>query len=63
MRSAMICCRGGGIAQVSARQEYRHLVDSLNLPVRERLEERRARRAVWQECVREQPVFEHIAGP
>ncbi|WP_027835148.1 division plane positioning ATPase MipZ [Maritalea myrionectae] len=54
---------GGGVAQVSARQEYRHLVDALNLPVRERLEERQARRAEWQKRVMEQPVFEHIAGP
>ncbi|MGJ8529744.1 division plane positioning ATPase MipZ [Maritalea sp.] len=53
---------GGGVSQISARQEYRRLVDILNLPVRERIEERRARREEWRARVRENAAFEHVAA-
>jgi chromosome partitioning protein len=53
---------GGGVSQISARQEYRKLVDALNLPVRERIEERRARREEWRARVRENAAFEHLAA-
>lgn len=53
---------GGGVSQISARQEYRKLVDALNLPVKERIEERRARREEWRARVRENAAFEHLAA-
>jgi len=52
----------GGVSQISARQEYRKLVDSLNLPVRERVEERKARRKEWRARVLENAAFQHVAA-
>ncbi|WP_299348952.1 division plane positioning ATPase MipZ, partial [uncultured Maritalea sp.] len=53
---------GGGVSQISARQEYRKLVDSLNLPVRELIEERKARRDEWRARVLENEAFHHVAA-
>ena len=53
----------GGVARVShasARQEYKQLVDALNLPIRERAEKRKAARAEWSARSGEEPVFNHL---
>ncbi|MEX0859846.1 MAG: division plane positioning ATPase MipZ, partial [Cucumibacter sp.] len=53
-----------GVAKVShasARQEYRQLVDALNLPIRERAAERKQARDEWSARSGEAPDFNHLA--
>jgi chromosome partitioning protein len=49
------------ISHVSARQEYRNLVDALHLPVSEKAEARRAALAAWSESEEAPPGFEYMA--
>ncbi len=54
----------GGVTSVShtsARQEYRQLVEALNLPIRERADERKKARDEWTSRADEQQDFEHLA--
>jgi len=56
--------RVGGVSTVShmsARQEYRQLVEALNLPVRSRTEQRREARAQWAANSTKTLQFNHLA--
>lgn len=53
-----------GVASVShesARQEYKQLVEALNLPIRERAEKRKQARAEWKAASNQKPGFDHLA--
>ena len=49
------------MSHVSARQEYRNLVDALNLPTSEKADARRAALAAWSQADGTPPQFEHMA--
>jgi chromosome partitioning protein len=49
------------MSHISARQEYRNLVDALNLPASEKAEARRAAMAAWSENGNAPIQFEHMA--
>jgi chromosome partitioning protein len=54
----------GGVSTVShasARQEYRQLVEALNLPIRERAVNRRKAREEWTASAAEPAKFSHLA--
>jgi len=48
------------MSHISARQEYRMLVDALQLPISERAEARRAAMAAWSKGAAEPAQFEHM---
>jgi chromosome partitioning protein len=50
------------MSHLSARQEYRQLLDALRLPVSERTEARRAALAAWTENEKAPLQFDHMAG-
>jgi chromosome partitioning protein len=55
----------GGVtsmSHVSARQEYRSLLDALRLPISERADARRAARAAWSQNKDAPSLFDHMAG-
>ena len=49
------------MSHLSARQEYRNLVDALNLPASEKADARRAALAAWSESEAVPTPFEHMA--
>jgi chromosome partitioning protein len=49
------------MSHISARQEYRMLVEALQLPVNERAEARRAAVAAWSKSAADPLQFEHMA--
>jgi len=49
------------MSHISARQEYRNLVDALNLPVNEKADARRAALQAWSESEAVPTPFEHMA--
>lgn len=49
------------MSHISARQEYRMLVDALQLPINERAEARRAAAAAWSKSAADPLKFEHMA--
>ncbi|MDR3474596.1 MAG: division plane positioning ATPase MipZ [Devosia sp.] len=49
------------MSHISARQEYRNLVEALNLPVSEKADARRAALAAWTESEAVPTPFEHMA--
>jgi len=50
------------MSHISARQEYRNLVDALHLPVNEKADARRAALAAWSESEAVPMPFEHLAS-
>jgi chromosome partitioning protein len=51
------------MSHLSARQEYRQLLEALRLPVSERAEARKAALAAFGEGQGAAPAFEHMASP
>ncbi|HTJ56981.1 MAG TPA: division plane positioning ATPase MipZ [Devosiaceae bacterium] len=49
------------MSHISARQEYRALVEALNLPMSERADARRAALAAWADGASSPAAFEHLA--
>ena len=49
------------MSHISARQEYRNLVEALNLPVSEKADARRAALLTWNESEAVPTTFEHMA--
>jgi chromosome partitioning protein len=49
------------MSHISARQEYRNLVEALNLPANEKADARRAALAAWTESEAVPTPFEHMA--
>ncbi|MHB1108999.1 MAG: division plane positioning ATPase MipZ, partial [Devosia sp.] len=49
------------MSHASARQEYRVLLEVLQLPVSERAETRRAAQAAWAQSANQPLRFEHMA--
>ena len=49
------------MSHISARQEYRTLVEALNLPVSEKAEARRAAISVWSKNDNGPLIFDHMA--
>jgi chromosome partitioning protein len=49
------------MSHLSARQEYRQLLEALRLPVNERAEARRAAMAAWSDNERTASQFDHMA--
>jgi chromosome partitioning protein len=50
------------MSHLSARQEYRQLLEALRLPVSERADARRAALAAWSEAEGAPLHFDHMAG-
>lgn len=50
------------MSHVSARQEYRNLVNALNLPTSDKANARRVALATWSETEANPPQFEHMAS-
>ena len=50
------------MSHVSARQEYRNLVNALNLPTSDKANARRVALATWSETEGNPPQFEHMAS-
>jgi chromosome partitioning protein len=51
------------MSHVSARQEYRALVDALNLPVSDRARQRKLAREEWAASAKREEEFGHLAEP
>ena len=51
------------MSHISARQEYRQLVEALRLPISERADARRAALAAFSSVEDAAPKFEHMASP
>ncbi len=50
------------MSHLSARQEYRALLEALKLPVSDRAQARRAAQAAWSESSNTPPQFDHMAS-